>query len=627
MSGTQENNKLSLIDTSLESGVKKGSETFVNRALNSAIDFVVTRYGEAQVVLGTAFQRYLDNATHRYNLIRTLATGTEPRSIIGKNNIYVNVGVEHQGAVISTATVEPMLEISSNLLIQGTGGAGKSMLMRYLFLSTAYKGNYIPVLLELRRISSQTVGEISIFELIYSCMKEYDIALPAEQFEYSLRSGKYLFLFDGFDEVKEILSAETAEAIQKFSAKYPKNPCIITSRPSQHTTPLETFTTIKSMPLNKEQAVLLASKIWTEDEKTREFCNQLRNSLYDKHRDFAENPLLLTMMFLTFMRNNSIPDHLADFYQKSYDALYSTHDNQDKGYYRRDFKTQSLDENQFRCLFSRFCFQTYFKETYEFTKTAILKHINDSINKLGYINVDAHAFLSDLRNIVCMIIKDGDTYRFSHRTFQSYFAACYTSQNLTDEQQKTLFRSVLTNSSTAISNQDYFDLLNQIEPDRFAINAFEDKLKQIISEASSNPNPEMYVMRLITNVVSIGDYDGQETFFSRVPMEPSRIYNYNVLSLFERYLIKPYRVPDYQEKIELLKNYNSISEDIYDEIMYRFDQIDETESITAAQKQEFYTIVCHLLRIPTLIAGISSWLKHLEEKRALLAKPNFIDEL
>jgi len=232
-----------------------------------------------------------------------------------------------------------------------------------------------------------------------------------------------------------------------------------------------------------------------------------------------------------------------------------------------------------------------------------------------------------LRNIVCMIIKDGDTYRFSHRTFQSYFAACYTSQNLTDEQQKTLFRSVLTNSSTAISNQDYFDLLNQIEPDRFAINAFEDKLKQIISEASSNPNPEMYVMRLITNVVSIGDYDGQETFFSRVPMEPSRIYNYNVLSLFERYLIKPYRVPDYQEKIELLKNYNSISEDIYDEIMYRFDQIDETESITAAQKQEFYTIVCHLLRIPTLIAGISSWLKHLEEKRALLAKPNFIDEL
>lgn len=98
-------------------------------------------------------------------------------------------------------------------------------------------------------------------------MKDFDVELPMDQFEYSLRLGKYLFLFDGFDEVKSSLAKETAEAIQKFSAKYPKNSFIVTSRPRKKTSPLETYTVMKSMPLSKAQAVELASRIWTEDER------------------------------------------------------------------------------------------------------------------------------------------------------------------------------------------------------------------------------------------------------------------------------------------------------------------------------------------------------------------------
>lgn len=297
------------------------------------------------------------------------------------------------------------------------------MLMRYLFLSTIYEGEYVPVLLELRRISNQSPTQLSILELIYTCLQDFDVELPKEQFEYSLRLGKYIFLLDGFDEIKESMATETAAAIQAFCAKYPKNPCIVTSRPRQDASPLETFTPVGAKTLNKEQAIQLASRIWTEDEKTREFCRQLDKTLYDKHKDFAENPLLLSMMFLTFMRNSSIPDHLADFYQKAYDALYSAHDNHNKGYFRRDFQCKTLDESRFKLIFSRFCFQTYFKEQYEFSKSEILTCLQDSIQKLGTTDTSAENFLTDLRNGVCLIIKDGDTYRFSHRSFQTYLAA------------------------------------------------------------------------------------------------------------------------------------------------------------------------------------------------------------
>lgn len=495
MSGTNTQGGMVLADTAAESAVKKFGEKAVDRGLNAIVDFVKGKYGEARVKIGTAFDRYLENASLRYNQIRTLATGTTPRKIIGEDSLYVSIGVNHNGEEISTETVNRMLEISKNILILGTGGVGKSMLMRYLFLDTARYEGYVPVLIELRRIKMPPSGQISILNLIYDCMKDFDVELPMEQFEYSLRLGKYLFLLDGFDEVKSSLAKDTAMAIQAFSAKYPNNSYIVTSRPRTETSPLETFTVMESMPLNKEQAIDLASRIWEEDEKTREFCQQLDAALYEKHRDFAENPLLLTMMFLTFMRNSSIPEHLSDFYKKAYDALYSAHDNQDKGCYRRDFQCKTLDENEFKHILSHFCFQSYFKETYEFSEDAILRYLEASLQKLKFCDLKPADYLEDLRNIVCMIIKDGDTYRFSHRSFQAYFAAYYTTHFLTDEQQRQLFIRSLSKRNLYFEKADYYTLLMQIEPERFAENALETGLRKLYQDAKDTRYPDEFFLK------------------------------------------------------------------------------------------------------------------------------------
>lgn len=208
-----EPNKTSPLDAAMVSGAQKAGTSVVDRALGAIIDFVTDKYGKTKIELGTVFQRYLENATKRYNQVKTLATGQTPREIIGLDNIYVNIGLSYEDQEIDTSTVEPMLNISKNILIVGTGGIGKSMLMRYLFLITAGLGEYVPVLVELRRINKQPSDQLSILELIYTCMEEFNVKLPREQFEYSLESGKYLFLFDGLDEVNTSLSAETAEAL------------------------------------------------------------------------------------------------------------------------------------------------------------------------------------------------------------------------------------------------------------------------------------------------------------------------------------------------------------------------------------------------------------------------------
>ena len=238
------------------------------------------KYGEAQVKIGTVFDRYLHNATQRYNQIRTLTTGTMPRRIIGKDSLYVQIGLNHNGEEIDTSSVDSLLQISRNLLILGTDGVGKSMLTRYLFLDTAEYERYVPVLIELRRIGIQLSGELSILDLIYSCMEDFNVDLPKDQFEYSLQLGKYLFLFDGFDEVKSSLAKETAEAIQKFSAKYPNNSFIVTSRPKAETSPLETFTTMSLCRLVKHRQLIWRPEFGLKTKKRWNFVgSSMRSSM------------------------------------------------------------------------------------------------------------------------------------------------------------------------------------------------------------------------------------------------------------------------------------------------------------------------------------------------------------
>ena len=627
-------NNTALLDAAAESGVKKATENVINRAVNAAADFVQKKYKEHQVDIRTAFERYLDNASERYNQIRTLATGTEPRSIIGKDNIYVGIGVQYHNQEISTSTVEPMLNISNNILILGSGGVGKSMLMRYLFLKTAIRGDYVPVLLELRRVSNQAPGKISILELIYTCMKDFDVQLNKEQFEYSLRSGCYLFLLDGFDEVKEALTPETAEAIQSFCAKYPKNPCIITSRPRHDIKPLETFTVLKSMTLSKSQAVLLASKIWTEDEKTKEFCKQLDETLYKRHKDFAENPLLLSMMFLTFMRNNSIPNHLSVFYQEAYDALYSLHDS-NKGYYKRDFKCKNLGEDKFKKLLSRFCFQTYFGEIYEFSEKDILSYLNKSIHKLELEDVTADDYLSDLRNAVCMIVKEGDIYRFSHRSFQAYFAAYYTSYSLTDEQQKKLFEKIM--SRTFYWNKrDYYELISQIEPERFAINALEKELRIIQNDTDKASQPDVFFLQIQIQDITIDESDtGKSNCIYSFNMQ--RKYDINVIEFFNTYISKIYHKfienYTYDNAVKIIKKYinkvNDLSNIDYemDEFSVSFEEIDNSDLITDAERIDFYSAVNKIRRTSETRIAIRNWLNEIDAKRKNLKSKNFIEDL
>ena len=582
--------------------------------------FVRSLLDRLSINLGTAFKNYLEIAEEEYNQIRTLATEPDLRTLTGEDGIYVEVGVSYEenreAREIPTYTVESLLNISRRILIEGSGGMGKSMLMRYLFLNTARYGEYIPVLLELRRVENQKPGEVSIPRLIYDCLKNLGVELPEDAFRQSLRNVKYLFLLDGFDEVKSSLAAEVAEKVSSFSAVHKKSAFIVTSRPANNyeNAPFSKFTKMRSLPLNQNQAVEMVRKItknwtWREDcERAEDFCTQLEGSLYRIHQSFAENPLLLSMMFLTFMRNADIPDHEAEFYQESYDALYSRHDTHDKGAFQREFQCGALGKDAFTKVFARFCFQSYLDQKYEFSQEEILNYLRDSIQKLE-LQVDAQAYLSDLRKIVCMIVLEGRQYRFSHRSFQEYFAAVYI-VGLEDEDQKAVFELIRARGFYRLRGGRFYQVLFQLEGNRFVVNALEEPLCQLLQEAEKSGNADLYILRhmwggifsMPTGINTLFLVAGN--YFHEITMTCAAIHLFHNLTEFP--IIPTLKHTMMQNKSATWRQLSRWS---------------------TQESQELYSLVLEEFHIPELRAEMQEWLDKLDAKRALRMRWDFYKNL
>lgn len=615
---SEKNDNISYVEIG-QSGMNKGAENIAERALDGILNVVKDKYGKACVATGNAFAKYLKNSEIRYNQVKTLADLTEPRLLEGSNGIYVNVFVEYKKKKVAITTIDDLINISNNIVIIGSGGTGKSMLMRHLFVNTHHIGKYVPIMIELRKI--ENTERHALLDLIHSCIESFDVSLNQEQFEYSLRTGKYLFLFDGLDEVKEVLRGKTEQLIQNLSKKYPNNCYIVSSRKEGvNFNELETYTLVYACPFEKYQAVELINKLGNKDDKIVEFANLLDKELFEKHKDFASNPLLLTMMYITFMDNNMIPEHLTDFYESAYDALYKRHDANKEGLFKRDYKCKMLGEREFKDLFSYFCFQSYFAQKYEFSKEEIFHYINSGIKKLHFSELlsNAEMFFCDIKDIVCLIVEEGTKYKFAHRSFQTYFATYYTSVHVTDENQKIFFKGEIEDRYTM--RTDFFYMLYQLEGERFDNNILEPGINSILEILEGKENLQIELLKIACQALYISENKiGRGINSSKhlnIPYERNVILLFEELYGDENYFDRE----DIKEKIiNILKNeklYNQKEEEGEKEI-----EIEDLFSINSVNvRNELFELLYKYFRIGELLKKIGEWKMQQTKRREKMLK-------
>ncbi|WP_247905958.1 NACHT domain-containing protein [Streptococcus anginosus] len=423
----------------------------------------------------TAYEDYLKNTKDRYGKIKTIIYRRERKDLY---SFYEATGISYAGQTLSSSNINNLLEIDSKILVTGTGGIGKSILFKHLFLNSMEVTNFIPVFIELRSLNTLENKELNISNLIFKTLVSNGFRLERKYFDDSLEQGAYIIFLDGFDEIHHDKKSSITEEIKVFCEMYASNQVFVSSRPSTEFIGWSDFSEFESLPLTKEQALSLINKIDFDETAKSIFSEELEKKLYEKYKSFASNPLLLTIMLLTFQKHASIPERLNDFYEEAFVTLFNVHD-ATKDSFVRDIRS-GLSCEDFKLVFSYICFKSYFKGEYEFSETRLHELINSAKEKFKdkfSFNVDD--FQEDLVHSVCMLVKEGLEYRFSHRSFQEYFSAWYTCK-LPDTTQEKLLDRWLRESST-IQTDSYFYMLFDLQSEKVNSIILKPVMENIIS--------------------------------------------------------------------------------------------------------------------------------------------------
>lgn len=381
------------------------------------------------------FQAYLDSASAFYSTKKTLLYAEKPHPFYElyvcndiKYRKFRGVGTRDSKPekVINNATVQKLEAESKNIIIEGIGGIGKSMFLTHLFLSSASEyedSNRIPVFLSLKDYKENTA---SVLDFIYGGLKVFDETIKKQNVVRALQEKQFILLLDGLDEIQTASRDAFETDIEAFIKSYPGNMIVMTSRPINAFISYSKFSVFDIEPLSKRQALELVEKLdfWDVTAK-KNFMAALDKTLYFSHTQFASNPLLLTIMLMTYSAFGEVPAKMHVFYSKAYETMARLHD-ASKGSFKRPLHTK-LTPEEFAKYFAQFCARTYKDEVLEFDEMSFSAYMK-KVLKGSYAEqqgISAHDFLLDLTDNLCIMYREGSKYYFIHRSFQEYFAAVY----------------------------------------------------------------------------------------------------------------------------------------------------------------------------------------------------------
>lgn len=335
--------------------------------------------------------------------------------------------------VIENACIDSFEEERRFIVLSGTGGMGKSMMMTHFMLDTIDKNKEtgeVPVFVLLRDYNP-AAGDL--IDFIFGELKRHDVDLHLSDLVELLQSGKGVILFDGLDEIKSENCRRFYKEMENLADSYPEASYIVSSRPTMNFRGLSRFTVYDLQPFSQEQAVEMVGKL---DQSVvdpiiqKDFIMDLRNNRFGfdwrERKDFLGNPLFLTILLLAYEGNHDIPTERYLFYEQAYDAMAKKHDAAKA--LTREFAT-GLNSREFQNYFGEFCTITYEQEKYDFTPEEISAYFQEVI-EANELDTTPEAFIEDVTGKICLIYKDGGKYYFIHRSFQEYFVAYFFSRQL-----------------------------------------------------------------------------------------------------------------------------------------------------------------------------------------------------
>lgn len=475
----------------------------------------------------SGIKTYLKKAYDKYSTLKTLMYRDEPKpfySFYVCNNVTQRIYISRSTWRVKTyenATEDSLSECSNFIIISGTGGLGKSMMMRHLLLNSIsnYKaGHRIPIFIQLKDFSEKYE---SLAAFIYEKFGDLGARVDFQKFTELLAQGKCLLLFDGLDEINSEVRKQFEQSLERFADRYTDNMFIISSRPSFGLSSFSRFTVLELQPFSKQQSLELVDKLeFRPDEPSikENFRKQLDEKLWNTHQQFAENPLLLTIMLMTFEEFAEVPSKMHIFYHEAYVTLSQRHDAM-KAAFKRTIR-MGISADRFADYFAEFCARTYCDQKYELSEIEFDKYFNElSEKQKDLCKKTTEDFIYDLTNNMCLMFYESQKYHFIHRSFQEYFCAVYFSK----QKDKNLKRigDMFENRRMNYSDKT-FDMLYDMIPERVEEYIFRPYLEELFKKCDEEDGYWTFLKELYPTIY----YDNGEVDDSSDNEPNSYIYDF-----------------------------------------------------------------------------------------------------
>ena len=320
-----------------------------------------------------------------------------------------------------------------------------------------------------------------------------------------LESGNGLFLFDGLDEISQETAVSFQSALDSFINLYTDNQFIISSRPYGNFSAFTRFTVVNLESFSKAQSLELIDKLdFRSDmpEIKSKFRKELDMRLYWSHRGFSDNPLLLTIMLMTFEEFAEVPSKMHIFYQEAYTVLSKKHD-ANKGGFRRALSTD-ITTDQFADVLARFCAITYKDEKFEFSWAEMDRYFSDLKCKFPLSSKSTDDFIFDVCSNLCVMYFESNSYSFIHRSFQEYFCARFFAR----QKDKNLERigSLFEHNKLARRGDQTFQMLYDMIPEKVTEFILIPFLQKLIQKCDEEEGYHTFLRDIYGTITAGDDY-------------------------------------------------------------------------------------------------------------------------
>lgn len=404
--------------------------------------------------------------------------------------------------------IETLFKNNRRITILGTAGSGKTMITKRIFLSALEHTSKIPFIIELRKIGSKE----TIFEYIKRELFSYeeyiidDIVLIK-----ALHSGKFLFIFDGYDEITDS-NINRFDDLNNFTNSFLENYYVITSRLANNAEQLSSFYTYIICGLEKNDYFPFIDMQCKYIEDGQSLAMRIREELKDKNltednisvnklnfldvllnvytfSDYFKNPLLLVLFIKTFDRYPDLPKSKSIYYERVFDTLWEEHDRlSERGKYRHEKK---YDKETYEMILYYFSYISFLNKKSDFTKKNFTSYLDNTIKEC-HLDCKRDSVFYDLVSSISIIIEDSGMYTYPHKSLQEYFVAKYISV-MTPDNKKNVYCQMQKNKSMFINN--LLTLLCDIDKYSFSKYYLLPKIKELRNEMNNESIYEMCIQK------------------------------------------------------------------------------------------------------------------------------------